>query len=150
MAAGFIVGGPLYVTRTVAPGSAFFMIEFFVEGNPAPQGSKRHVGRGIMVESCKRLPEWRKAVGVAAQSVIDYVIPRGAPVRVTIVFYLPPPKSFRGNGDMVKRPDLDKLARACLDALTGIAFEDDSQVTDLCVSKQYATSQPGASFLIGV
>ena len=34
-------------------------------------------------------------------------------------------------------PDLDKLARAVLDALTGLAFDDDAQVTILNCEKRY-------------
>jgi len=35
------------------------------------------------------------------------------------------------------RPDADKLARAVLDALTGVAYRDDGQVAVLRVSKVY-------------
>jgi len=38
------------------------MIWFEVPGIPAPQGSKRHVGGGRMVESSRSLPEWRASV----------------------------------------------------------------------------------------
>ena len=41
------------------------MLKIFVTGDPAPQGSKRHVGGGVLVESCKRLPDWRKDVRAA-------------------------------------------------------------------------------------
>ena len=34
------------------------------------------------------------------------------------------------------RPDLDKLARAVLDALTGIVWVDDDQVVELAYRKQ--------------
>ena len=33
---------------------------------PAPQGSKRHVGRGVMVESCKNVKPWRLLVAKTA------------------------------------------------------------------------------------
>ena len=35
------------------------------------------------------------------------------------------------------RPDLDKLCRAVLDALTGIAYKDDQQVVSLFATKSY-------------
>ena len=72
-------------------------------------------------------------------------------------FYLPRPSSVS-----VKRrplpivpPDVDKLARACLDGLgqgfdtgkvgDGILFGDDSQVTELVARKFYADDrEPGA------
>lgn len=44
------------------------MIEITVHGLPAPQGSKRHVGRGVMVESSKNVKPWRSAVVWAAIS----------------------------------------------------------------------------------
>jgi Holliday junction resolvase RusA-like endonuclease len=39
------------------------------------------------------------------------------------------------------KPDVDKLARTTLDALTGIAFDDDSRIVDLVTRKRYA--EPG-------
>ncbi len=36
-----------------------------------------------------------------------------------------------------RRPDLDKLCRACLDSLTGIVWRDDAQVVRLEASKDY-------------
>lgn len=37
-------------------------ITFRVEGDPAPKGSKRHVGNGRLIESSKKLPAWMRAV----------------------------------------------------------------------------------------
>lgn len=42
------------------------IVEFFASGTPAPQGSKRHVGRGIMIESSRKVRPWRAAVVAAA------------------------------------------------------------------------------------
>jgi Holliday junction resolvase RusA-like endonuclease len=42
-----------------------------VFGQPAPQGSKRHVGHGVMVESSKKVKPWRQDVVAAARSVIE-------------------------------------------------------------------------------
>lgn len=36
------------------------------------------------------------------------------------------------------KPDIDKLGRAILDALTNVAYKDDSQVTQLLLKKKYA------------
>ena len=40
------------------------------------------------------------------------------------------------------RPDLDKLARALLDGITGVVVKDDSLVVDLMVGKRYGEA-PG-------
>jgi len=45
-------------------------ITFFVPGKPAPQGSKRHVGRGIMLESSREVGPWRERVALVAHNVM--------------------------------------------------------------------------------
>ena len=37
------------------------------------------------------------------------------------------------------KPDLDNLAKAAADALNGLAYRDDSCITDLVVRKRYGT-----------
>jgi Holliday junction resolvase RusA-like endonuclease len=41
------------------------------------------------------------------------------------------------------KPDLDKLARAVLDALTGVYYLDDAQVVSLDLQKAYTHGAPG-------
>lgn len=116
------------------------MINFHVPGTPAPQGSKRHVGRGIMVESSKAVGPWRERVALAAHQAMDGRPLLDGPVNVVITFTMPRPKTApkRTTPPATKRPDLDKLTRAVLDALTGITFTDDSQVIALRCSKHLA------------
>jgi len=112
---------------------------FFVPGRPIPQGSKRHVGGGLMIEASKHLPAWREAVTLAARcakararvGTID------GPVAVRLEFYLPEPKRPRHRLP-ITRPDADKLTRACLDALTNAGiWGDDAQVVHIDATKQY-------------
>jgi crossover junction endodeoxyribonuclease RusA len=108
-----------------------------VYGTPAPQGSKRHVGGGRMIESSKKLKPWRDAVILAARKEMNGKPPMEGPVMVTLDFVLERPKS-------VKRalpsgpPDLDKLIRSTFDSMTmaGI-WKDDSQVVDVWATKKY-------------
>lgn len=122
----------------------------FVPGAPAPQGSKRHVGRGILIESSKAVGPWRERVALAAHSHARGLL--GGPVSVDLTFVLPRPKSApkRTTPPAVKRPDLDKLARAILDALTGVWFADDSAVVSLFASKRLAEIEepPGVHITI--
>lgn len=69
------------------------------------------------------------------------------PLRVEIVAYYPIPKSWSkvqkrtalaGETRPEVKPDLDNLAKAILDALNGLAYEDDASVTDLIIRKHYA------------
>lgn len=126
------------------------MITFDVPGKPVPQGSKRHVGRGILVEQTNVLP-WRAAIAACAPRPAQLI---EGPVRATLVFtFERPKKHYRtGRHALVLRedapahysrtPDADKLARAVLDALTGVVWRDDGQVSHLVVVKQYGTA-PG-------
>jgi Holliday junction resolvase RusA-like endonuclease len=68
-------------------------------------------------------------------------------------FQLPAPGNIRkaqwGWLPHVKRPDVDKLARALLDPLTGIVWVDDSQVSFLTVNKVYAwEKRPGVTVVV--
>ncbi|WP_307864186.1 RusA family crossover junction endodeoxyribonuclease [Mycolicibacterium fortuitum] len=115
-------------------------VQFFVPGKAAPQGSKRHVGRGILVESSKEVGPWRERVVLAAhEAMAGRPVIDGA-VAVTLSFVLPRPKSAPKSKTppATKRPDLDKLERACLDALTDVVFADDSQVISLLGHKVIA------------
>lgn len=124
------------------------MISFHVQGVPAPQGSKRHVGGGRMIESSKLLPAWRKAVTQAARQVAPKQ-PLDCPVSVEAHFYLPKPKKPRFNVPAV-HPDADKLARAVGDALeTAGVIRNDSRITHWQIHKHYADHNgPGATITI--
>lgn len=121
-------------------------ITFFVPGRPAPQGSKRHVGRGVMVESSTEVGPWRERVALAAHNAMAGQPLRDDPATVMLKFVLPRPKSTpKLKPFAVKRPDLDKLVRAVLDAITGVIIVDDSQVITLFATKELADpdQQPG-------
>jgi len=110
----------------------------FVPGKPAPQGSKRHVGNGRLIESSREVGPWRERVALAAHGHTRGLLT--PPVSVRLEFVLPRPKSApkRSTPSATKRPDVDKLARAILDALTGVWITDDSHVTDLYAHKRLA------------
>lgn len=88
-----------------------------VLGPPIPQGSKRHVGRGIFIEANKKLPRYR-------EDIVDTIIEDGwhtdpilaGPVSVKIGFYLPRPKTHYGTGKNAgvlkdNAPDLPRQAQ---------------------------------------
>lgn len=125
-------------------------VAFIVEGIPAPQGSKRHVGGGRMVESSKRVAPWRAAVAAAAREAEVFI---SGPVMINLDFRFPRPKRMKpkDRSPMVQRPDLDKLIRSTLDGLTGVAFTDDSQVVKITATKQRCApggGLPGATITI--
>lgn len=110
-------------------------------GMPGPQGSKRHVGNGRMIESSKKVAPWRQDVVAAARAVIGISgKPIDGPIRCTMVFTLPKPVSAPKKRRTLpdKKPDLSKLIRSTEDALTTAgAWQDDARVVEIHASKRY-------------
>ena len=137
-------------------------IEFFIAGMPAPQGSKRHVGNGVMVESSKAVKPWRQdvvAAAHAAMNTLDFE-PFAHAVEVNVAFYFPRPKSHFGTGRnagrlkesapefVATKPDIDKLLRSTFDALTTAGlWRDDNLAVRVSAVKVYA-AHPGARIII--
>ncbi len=117
------------------------VVSFEVHGLPIPQGSTRVWmvnGKPITTSSARGLGAWRRLVADVAQNYAPKE-PWDGPVGIELHFGLPKPKSApkRKRVWPDKRPDLDKLTRAVLDALTYVVFADDSQVIDIRASKDY-------------
>ncbi len=134
-------------------------IEFFVPGIPVAKGSAKafynpKVKRAFVVQdNAARQKPWVSMIAVKAEAVI--FAPIAGPVRVTLVFRMPRPKNHFGKKGLKSdapilhssRPDIDKLVRAVLDALTMIAWMDDSQVAALEVLKRY-DDEPGVKITL--
>ena len=133
-----------------------------VYGSPAPQGSKRHVGGGRMIESSKKLRPWRQDVKAAAEAwrsglsemsaeglpvrVIDngpdrvLALPLDYALRVRMTFTVPKPGSApkRRQTWPMRMPDLSKLVRSTEDALTDAGiWRDDARVVECVSAKRY-------------
>jgi crossover junction endodeoxyribonuclease RusA len=128
-------------------------VEFEVFGNPVTQGSIRatihsRTGRAIAIpDHRKQLMDWRadiKAAALLAKG--DWYAEKGVPVFVVATFRLPRPKSLPKNVLYpTKKPDIDKLTRSLLDALSGTLYADDSQVVSMVIAKRYESATPGVS-----
>lgn len=130
-------------------------------GMPAPQGSKRYVGNGIMIENSPRVKPWREDVKQAALYAL-YANPEWdrelAQVFMHVVFTLPRPKGHYRTGKFAallrdgapvlhsSKPDLDKLLRSTCDALTTAGvYADDSRIVQVFAQKAYETRGPVAA-----
>ena len=119
---------------------------FTVVGTPAPQGSKRHVGGGVMVESSKALRPWRQDVRDAAKTALEQHPdwPPGGKrtgYRVDLSFVLHRPKATpkAHPGWCNTGLDVDKAARGVNDALVEAgALSDDRCIFYLQVTKRLA------------
>ena len=152
---------------TIAIPKQQLAVEFRVNGLPAPQGSKRHLGNGVMVESSKKLRPWRTDVQLAAERAYSGDV-ISVPVHVNVDFFFARPKSHYRTGkysDLLKADaplyasthrlgDLDKLLRSTIDALSfvtgGCVIRDDCLVVSLSSTKRYtnAGTPPGAAIKV--
>jgi crossover junction endodeoxyribonuclease RusA len=127
--------------------------QFTVYGLPVPQGSKKVIRGNVIEMADARLRTWRQDVAGAAKEAMVGQEAFTEPVDLRLMFFLPRPQSHFGTGRNAEKlrpsapqapavhPDLDKLCRAILDAMTGICFRDDKQVVGLQASKLYAEGQ---------
>ena len=128
------------------------VVVFEVNGLPIPQGSKTAYvvkGRAVMADANKGLKGWRKTVTAAVPA--DPAWPLQGPLVVHVTFRLPAPKSIPKDREGMPsiRPDLDKLVRSILDAVTDAkAWGDDGQVVEIWTLKTYS-DRPGATVRIG-
>lgn len=118
-----------------------------VLGVPVPQGSMKAVGpRRIIHSNQSKLRPWRDSVAWQlrdAAAAAGLVEPWNEPVVVTATFVLPRPASApRRRWAPDRKPDIDKLLRAALDALTasGVVV-DDARVVHVEMSKVYGSPQ---------
>lgn len=134
-------------------------LTFTVAGMPpAPQGSKRHVGHGRMVESSKHVKPWRYLVQQAAIALNHPTIT--GPISLSIVFLFPRPKAHYTTKGTLKpsapvfhtvKPDGSKCLRSTEDALVDAGLiQDDARICISFHTKRYTTSteHPGALITI--
>ena len=135
------------------------MVQFFVPGKPTGKGRPR-VCRKVtytpkatqdyetLVKQCY-MQKYRDKEPIAAKT----------PVEVEIYAYFKIPKSMPKkqvklieNNELFPtvKPDADNVSKIILDALNGLAYADDNQVTDLVVYKQYATTDEGVGVVVNI
>lgn len=120
---------------------------FVVHGVPIPQGSTRAFlpkgwKRPIITAANSKTKPWRQEIAGCALAEMERLglskIGRKIGVKVSAYFSFPRPQSLpKRVCDKTSKPDLDKLVRALLDAMTGVVFEDDSQVVMFAAKKGF-------------
>lgn len=125
---------------------------FMIPGEPTGKGRPRFTRSGHAYTP-EKTASYEQAVRQAYRAEFPDTepIPAGVPVAVKIIAGYGIPKStskvkaermLAGEIRPTKKPDADNVAKAICDALNGLAYHDDSQITMLCVSKHY-TKNPG-------
>jgi Holliday junction resolvase RusA-like endonuclease len=136
-------------------------ITFVAYGRPQQKGShralpiRRKTASGalraglVVTDDNPLLNAWDNRVAAAAFGARNGSGLILTPVGVALDFYFARPKSHYGSGRNAQllrkgapdyhttKPDIDKLSRAVLDAITGILIRDDRQVVTLDAAKHY-------------
>jgi Holliday junction resolvase RusA-like endonuclease len=146
----------------IEDGSNADLIEFFVAGEPVPQGSTKSfyiekLNRVVTTHGNRNTDRWRHRIANEAQRCNEdrplsfYCEDRNLGYVVRMQFHFTKPKSMPKKRNLnTKRPDLDKLVRAVLDGITGVLIPDDAQVISISALKCYCdgTHQPGLSISV--
>lgn len=110
------------------------MFDFRVEGQPIPKARPR-VWKGH-AHTPQRTKAWADVVGWAARAA--RVPLHEGDIYVSLMF------QRKGK----QRADVDNLAKNCMDALNGIAWDDDKQIVALRATVTYGSDNPGVDVII--
>lgn len=128
------------------------MIHFKYTGEPVGKGRPRISRRGAHVhtytpEKTRLFEEAIRFELMASTCETMPIYEAGVPLKAEILMAVKIPTSYSKkkkerclNGEITptKKPDVDNVVKAIFDALTGFAFEDDSQIIEITAEKIYA------------
>ena len=115
-----------------------------IQGTPVAKGRPRLGRYGTYTP--KKTQEYEEYIKACWIAEFGRICPIDKPLAVKLVFYMPIPKSAtkRARNEITqgilkhtKKPDLDNMAKAVLDALNRLAYKDDSQIYSLTLYKTY-------------
>lgn len=115
-----------------------------VPGIPVAKGRPKVSRYGTYTP--KKTADYESYVEFCWASEYGNIKPSDKPLKVALVFFMPIPKNEtkknkekieEGTYHHTKRPDLDNMAKSVLDALNGLAYNDDSQIYSLTAAKFY-------------
>lgn len=119
--------------------------EVFFPFEPVPKGRPRFTRTGHAYTP-KTTQDYEKKIAEYYKSQTDDFY--DCAIKVKLIFNMPIPKSTTKKNRMLIMAgqikctvpkDADNLAKSVLDALNGLAYEDDRLITKLSVIKQYST-----------
>jgi Holliday junction resolvase RusA-like endonuclease len=121
------------------------MIRFTIPGPPVGKGRARSTRNGHHYTP-EKTREYEKLVRGFGHHATDGLELIERPVRLSLMFYLPIPKSWSkkdrlqaqdGKVHHTGKPDLDNLIKSVSDGLNGVIYVDDSQIKAIDAMKVY-------------
>ncbi len=115
------------------------VIDITIPIKPVPKARPRFAGHQVFTPSKTHAAENTIAVLVLNKMKLSgmQMIATG-PVKVTAEFFFKTAEKRKHETAKSSRPDVDNLGKTVLDALNGVAFKDDGQVSEFNCSKRYA------------
>ena len=128
------------------------MIEFTVYGEPKGKGRPRF-GNGRTYTPKTTVEYQNDVLGAYLDKYQPKHIKNEIWVQIRAYMGIPQNASKKRRAEMlgkgvIKKPDVDNIAKIILDALNGVCWEDDKQVTRIMVTKRYA-EVPRVEIVIG-
>lgn len=124
-------------------------MEFIVEGDPQGKARPRFSRRSGTVYTPSKTAKYEKEIRDSFLAAGGKMIPDGGYVTVAVDAYFKIPKSYTKRKRLDcehniirpdKKPDIDNVLKAVLDALNKVAYEDDKQVVEVICRKWYSRS----------
>lgn len=115
-------------------------------GDPKGKGRPRFNGRVVYTPPETKVAECEIQTQFWLQNPLATTIPRDKAVSVRILAFVKIPKSMPKRDRMraetnelapTKKPDADNILKLVMDALNGVAYEDDAQVVEVSCEKRY-------------
>ena len=113
-------------------------------GVPVQKGTIQTTNKGgAYWREGKALKQWEAAIAAAATEAMEKngLTILDGPIFLCATFWMKRPKARKTEFFHTVRPDLDKLFRAVGDALQGIVYEDDKQISQIDSAKVYEGSE---------
>ena len=123
------------------------MIVFSIPLEPVAKGRPRVTRRGFTYTP-KKTKDFEVAIRNYWREENLYMMPEAALV-LDMIFYVRKPKKPKHEYP-ITRPDVDNFLKAVMDGLNGLAWKDDSLITDVHVKKRYAEKEPRIDVWISV
>lgn len=115
-------------------------IKFTVYGKPQGKARPRFIRQGRAYTPKNTVDyetQIRQAYVAAGGAIIGAMISNTAPIQIKITAYFKKTKTNKMDFPTLK-PDADNIAKVVCDAINGIAYRDDKQITCLAVEKVWA------------
>lgn len=122
-------------------------VTFTIPGAPSGKGRPRFNGRTERTYTPQKTRDYEETVRECCKTALSAPFPPDMAIRCEIFAGFPiaqsdsKPKRRRKLADLLKptkKPDWDNIGKIVCDALNGVAYHDDSQITYSVVKKRYA------------